>query len=179
MTATDGGTCAELARAAHQVGVVFERGVHWEQALGVSGVARQRLGELHRRDTECASLPAPVPFSAATAPYDSTYLRMVTMLKITFITCCPMRECIGRSASPLRSHTSAMPPRCSRHIRPSSQRCVGSTSECRWRRCYSGPLVCPSCARCCSCRRSISTTSENLPRTRRPSAHEAPPASRG
>ena len=159
--------------------VAYLKEVFTGSRLWVSVASLGKDSESCIDETQSAPAFQPQCLSAATAPYDSTYLRMVTMLKITFITCCPMRECIGRSASPLRSHTSAMPPRCSRHIRPRSQRCVGSTSECRWRRCYSGPLVCPSCARYCSCRRSVSTTSENLPRTRRPSEHEAPPVSRG
>jgi hypothetical protein len=35
-------------------------------------------------------------------PMMTTLFRMVTILMITFVTCCPMRECIGRCASRLR-----------------------------------------------------------------------------
>ena len=42
-------------------------------------------------------------------PMMTTKFRMVTILKITFVTCCPMRECIGRCASPLHSHTERPP----------------------------------------------------------------------
>ena len=42
-------------------------------------------------------------------PMMTTKFRMVTILMITFVTCCPMRECIGRCASPLHSHTERPP----------------------------------------------------------------------